>query len=94
MGEQTGLTEYQGEWIAVIEPIKLPGSAVSDSGAPLSSGVNRERSDLLILVQKSYQQATLPIGELGRKLILEGLFAAAVILIVGPHLRLYALRIS
>ena len=92
VGEQTGLTEYQGQWIAVMEPVRLPGSTVSDSGAPLPSEVNRERSDLLILVQESYQQATLPIRELGRKLILEGIFAAAVILIVVSTLWFFVIR--
>jgi hypothetical protein len=57
-----------------------------------SSAANREQSNLRILVQESYSQATLPIRELGRKLILEGIFAAAVILIVVSTLWFFVIR--
>jgi eukaryotic-like serine/threonine-protein kinase len=84
IGEATGIEKYRGKWIAVLEPILLPDET--------ASAENREQSNLRILVQESYSQATLPIRELGRKLILEGIFAAAVILIVVSALWFFVIR--
>ena len=84
IGEATGIEKYRGKWIAVLEPVLLPDEA--------SSAANRAKSHLRILVQESYSQATLPIRELGRKLILEGIFAAAVILIVVSTLWFFVIR--
>ena len=80
MGEATNLEKYRGKWIAVLQRVETPAAA------------NRGRSNLRILVQESYSQATLPIRELGRKLILEGIFAAAVILIVVSALWFFVIR--
>jgi serine/threonine protein kinase len=80
MGEATNLEKYRGKWIAVLQRVETPAAA------------NREQSNLRILVQESYSQATLPIRELGRKLILEGIFAAAVILIVVSALWFFVIR--
>ena len=79
MGEATNLEKYRGKWIAVLQRVETPAA-------------NRGRSNLRILVQESYSQATLPIRELGRKLILEGIFAAAVILIVVSALWFFVIR--
>jgi len=84
IGDATGLEKYRGKWIAVLEPVLLP-----DETPSATSG---EQSNLMILVQESYSQATLPIRELGRKLILEGIFAAAVILIVVSALWFFVIR--
>ena len=84
IGDATGLEKYRGKWIAVLEPVSLPDKT--------ASAANREESNLRILVQESYSQATLPIRELGRKLILEGIFAAAVILIVVSALWFFVIR--
>jgi serine/threonine protein kinase len=84
IGDATGLEKYRGKWIAVLEPVLLP-----DETPSATSGA---QSNLMILVQESYSQATLPIRELGRKLILEGIFAAAVILIVVSALWFFVIR--
>ncbi|MBT4691802.1 MAG: protein kinase [Planctomycetaceae bacterium] len=80
MGEATNIEKYRGKWIAVLQRVETPAAA------------NREESNLRILVQENYSQATLPIRELGRKLILEGIFAAAVILIVVSALWFFVIR--
>jgi eukaryotic-like serine/threonine-protein kinase len=80
MGEATNLEKYRGKWIAVLQRVETPAAA------------NREESNLRILVQENYSQATLPIRELGRKLILEGIFAAAVILVVVSALWFFVIR--
>ena len=81
---EAGIEKYRGKWIAALEPVLLPDET--------SSTWNSEKSHLKILVQESYLQATLPIRELGRKLILEGIFAAAVILIVVSALWFFVIR--
>jgi len=86
MGEATELEKYRGKWIAVLQRVETPERVETPAAA------NRERSHLRILVQESYSQATLPIRELGRKLILEGIFAAAVILIVVSALWFFVIR--
>ncbi len=95
VGQATGSPEYEkygGEWIAVIQSVRLPGQASVDSGAPIESDANRKQSALLILIQESYQDATTPIRELGSQLIMEGIFAAVLLLIVVATLWFYVLR--
>ena len=55
----------------VIANVRLPGKSTADSGAPIESTVDRKQSELLILIQESYQDATTPIRELGTTLVLE-----------------------
>lgn len=80
VGETTALEKYSGQWIAVLQDIDTP------------STTSNNHNTLRILVQESYTQATLPIRELGRKLILEGIFAATVILIVVSTLWFFVIR--
>ena len=84
--------KYGGEWIAVIENVRLPGQSAADSGAPIESDVDRKQSELLILIQESYQDATMPIRELGAKLILEGIITAVILLLAVTTLWLFVLR--
>ena len=95
VGQAQGRPEYakyNGEWIAVMANVRLPGKSSTDSGAPIESDVNRKQSELLILIQESYQDATTPIRELGTKLILEGIITAIVLLIAVTTLWLFVLR--
>ena len=84
--------KYDGKWIAVIESVRLPGQASTDSGAPIESEVNRKQSELLILIQESYEDATSPIRELGSNLILEGIVTVVVLIIVVGTLWFFVLR--
>ena len=84
--------KYNGKWIAVIESVRLPGQASTDSGAPIESEVNRKQSELLILIQESYEDATSPIRELGSNLILEGIVTVVVLIIVVGTLWFFVLR--
>ena len=84
--------KYDGQWIAVIANVRLPGKSTADSGAPIESNVDRKQSELLILIQESYQDATTPIRELGTTLILEGIITAIVLLIAVTTLWLFVLR--
>ena len=70
----------------------LPGQSAADSGAPIESDVDRKQSELLILIQESYQDATTPIRELGAKLILEGIITAVILLLAVTTLWLFVLR--
>ncbi|MBA62157.1 MAG: protein kinase [Planctomycetaceae bacterium] len=95
VGQAAGRSEYekyQGQWIAVIENVRLPGRSAADSGAPIQSDVDRKKSELLILIQESYEDATTPIGELGAKLILEGIITAVILLIAVTTLWFFVLR--
>ena len=80
--EHAEYQKYDGKWIAVIERVRLPGRSASDTGAPIESEVNRKQSELLILIQESYEDATTPIRELGSKLIMEGILTVTLLLVV------------
>ena len=62
-------------WIASTQLVKLPGTSTGQAGGGNSS-------NLIVLVQENYADATAPVVELGKSLLLEGAIALVILIVV------------
>jgi hypothetical protein len=70
IAEAPGAEGYTGEWIAAMQPVRVPGEASLDSDS-------NDQADLLVLVQYRLSKVFAPVGEMREKLFWEG--AAALL---------------
>ena len=79
-------TAYRGNWIAAIEPIRLP-----DEPQELENASNKLRK-LLVVVQENESVATDPITQLGTQLLYEGILALTILVLVTGALWFFVIR--
>jgi len=66
---------YRRKWVGGVAPVRLyPGNSTDDNSV-LDTG-------LLVLVQEDYQLALAPVANLGRRLLMEGMFAVVIVVLV------------
>ena len=77
---------YRGDWIAAIEPVRLP-----DEPQDPENSSNRQRK-LLVVVQESKSVATAPVSQLGKQLLYEGIVALVILILVASGLWFLVIR--
>jgi hypothetical protein len=82
LADEPGGAQFKREWIAAKAEVELH-----------ASNGDRSPSGLAVLVQEAKDAATAPVRQLGNRLVFEGLFALAGILIVVFLLWYFVLRV-
>jgi len=78
--------EYQGDWIAAIEPVRLP----DEPEFPTSIGMTPRK--LMVVVQESESIATSPVTRLARQLLAEGILVLVVLSLATGGLWFFVIR--
>ena len=78
---------YTGEWIAAMQPVRVPGEASFDSDS-------NHQADLLVLVQYRLSKVFAPVGEMRENLLWEGVAALVSILLVSGTLWFLVRRVG
>ncbi len=79
---------YEGNWIAAMQPVELPGHADDEDQAA------GRATDLLVLVQYRLDTVLAPVGQLSSSLLWEGVAAVSFILLVTLSLWMLVWRAS
>lgn len=87
VAEASDAKEYQGDWIAAMQPVAVPGEAAADSE-------NADRADLLVLVQYRLSKVFAPVGAMRQSLLWEGAAALVTFLIVSGTLWFFVRRVG
>lgn len=80
LGEHPLGKKYEGRWLAVAAPVKLPDASQKDTG-------------LMVLMQEDYRRVISPVQQLGRRLLQEGLTALTVVVILSIGLWWFVIRL-
>jgi len=78
--------DYRGDWIAAIEPVRLPGSPID------SEATTNPLSELMIVVQENDRVTTEPLLKLGNELLKEGILAICVLSLITGGLWFFVVR--
>ncbi|MEC9004916.1 MAG: hypothetical protein VX644_16200, partial [Planctomycetota bacterium] len=78
--------DYRGDWIAAIEPVRLPGSPVE------SEATTNPLSELMIVVQENDRVTTEPLLKLGNELLKEGILAICILSLITGGLWFFVVR--
>ena len=78
--------DYRGDWIAAIEPVRLPGSPIDPETT------TNPLSELMIVVQENDRVTTEPLLQLGKELLKEGILAICVLSLITGGLWFFVAR--
>ena len=92
MAQASDGAQYDGPWIAAVQPVSVPAPVVADHAEP--SEPHTAETDLLVLVQYRLAKVFAPVGEMRSSLLREGAAAVASILLVTLSLWGFVYRAS
>jgi len=73
MGNEPGGEEYQGVWVAAVQPVTLPA---------IEPTARERKTDMLVLVEYRWSDVIAPVGQLVNQILIYGAVAVCGILVV------------